>query len=273
MITKIAGRALALSAGLAALALATPAYADTVEASMAGTTFVEIGAGMGQTHAGEFEFINPNGADYIKTFPVKIPFVSTVVGNDIVLDQQRRDASSPAFEASLGHFLGDRLYVRATYRYLGKTHYSGSAAFPIDPSFPPLAFDQDYYMTAHAAYLGIGYDAPLSGPLFVDLSAEGGVARLSSVSRQGANLGDTLGHPRATKTNFSGGGSVGLGVRASARTDVILKARADYLGSAATGISTSAGSPDGNFGINDGEQLKLHGLVNYSVGVTLRTRF
>lgn len=268
------GRALAQSASLAALALAAPAWADEPDGGMAGQTFVEIGAGMGQTHAGQFDFFNPNAVPYIATFPIPVPGVSKTDGDRIILDSQRRDASSPAFEASVGHFLGDRFYLRATYRYLGKTHFSGSAGFPLDPTVPvTIAFDQDYYMTAHAGYLGLGYQVPLTGALFADLSAEGGIARLSSISRQGANVGDPFGHPRRTRNNFSAGASVGLGVGIGARTDVILRARADALGNAETGLSTQMVSPDGNYGIQADEQLKLRNLVNYSVGVALRTRF
>ena len=263
----------ALIAGLMAAGFAPTANAEEGH-SNAGQTFVEIGAGMGQTHASQFDFINPVAAPYIANFPIPVPGVSKTAGDRIILDSQRRDASSPAFEASVGHFVTDRFYIRATYRYLGKTHFSGSAGFPLDPTIPiTIAFDQDYYMTAHAGYLGLGYQLPLARPLFADLSAEGGVARLSSISRQGANVGDPFGHPRRTRDNFSAGASVGLGVAIGARTDVIFKARADALGTAETGLSTAMASPDGNYGINPNEQLKLHNLVNYSVGVALRERF
>lgn len=245
------------------------------DSARAGETFIEVGGGAGAVHAGSFEFINPGGSDYIATFPAKIPGVSKVIGNDIVLDSQRRDAFSPTAEVSLGHFVSDRVYLRATYRYLGSFHLSGSAAFPIDPAIPlAVAFDQDYYLRGHAAYLGIGYQADLTGALFVDLSAEAGAARLRSVSRQGANVGDPLGHPARTVTKFSGGGEAGLGVHLGHRYDLIFKAHADLLGTAETGVvAQDTSSADGNFGINAREQLKLHRLTSYGLAMTLRARF
>ena len=245
------------------------------DSAKAGETFIEVGGGAGAVHAGSFEFINPQGGGYIATFPVAIPGVSKVVGNSIVLDRQRRNASSPSAEVSLGHFIGDRVYVRATYRYLGRFHLSGSAAFPIDPAIPlAVAFDQDYDLRGHAAYLGIGYQADLTGALFVDLSAEAGAARLRSVSRQGANVGDPLGHPARTVTNVSAGGELGLGVHIGRRYDLVFKGRADLLGTAMTGIvPVDTLSADGNFGINAGEQLKLHRVTSYGLAMTLRARF
>jgi hypothetical protein len=229
---------------------------------------------MNQGHAGSFQFVNPEGVAAITSFPIQVPGVSGTRGNRVLLDQQRRNASSVGADATIGHFLTDSVYVRATYRYLGSYHLSGSAAFPLDPSIPiPLAFDQDYHLHAHGAYLGIGYQHTVAGPLFVDLSAEAGAAWLTSVSRQGANIGDTLGHPRATRTQCSGGGEIGLGAHLNSRFDLILKTHADWLGTAATGVvAQDTVAPDGIFGINAGEQLKLRKLVNYGVGVALRIK-
>ena len=98
----------------------------------AGRTFIEVGAGAATTHAGDFEFINPVGSNYIATFPNPPSQVSKVVGNDIILDRQRRDASSITGDVSVGRFLTNSIFVRATYRYLGRYHFSGSAAFPLD---------------------------------------------------------------------------------------------------------------------------------------------
>lgn len=261
-------------AALIAAGFSSAAHAEGGN-SMAGQSFIEVGGGAGAVHAGSFEFINPGGGDYNTTFPAKIPGVSKVVGNDIVLDSQRRDAFSPTAEVSVGHFIGDRVYLRATYRYLGRFHLSGSAAFPIDPAIPlAVAFDQDYYLRGHAAYFGIGYQKDLTGALFVNVSGEAGAASLRSVSRQGANVGDPLGHPRKTVTRFSAGGELGLGVHLGHRYDLVFKARADVLGTAMTGVVASdTFSADGNFGINAGEQLKLHRLTSYGLAMTLRARF
>lgn len=239
----------------------------------AGTTFVEIGAGAATTHTGSFEFINPNGGQYITTFP-NPPFdVSKVVGNDIILDRQRRDASSPTGEVTIGRFLGNALFVRATYRYLGRYHFSGSAAFPVDPNLPALGFDQDYYLRGHGFYAGVGYEKNFAPAVFMDLSVEAGAASLHSVSLQGANLGDPLGHPPRTVTRFSGGAEIGLGVHMNRSFDLIVKARGDWLGNAQTGVSIFTISPDGNFGLNPDEQLKLHKLSAFGAGIALRTRF
>ena len=261
-------------AALIAVGISSAAQARD-DKSLAGQSFIEVGGGAGAVHAGSFEFINPQGSSYIATFPAKIPGVSKVAGNDIVLDSQRRDAFSSTAEITVGHFVGDRVYLRATYRYLGSFHLSGSTAFPIDPTIPlAVGFDQDYSLRGHAAYLGIGYQADLTGALFVDLSGEASAARLRSVSRQGANVGDPLGHPARTVTNFSAGGEVGLGVHLGRRYDLIFKGRADLLGTAMTGVvPTDTVSADGNYGINAGEQLKLHRLTSYGLAMTLRARF
>lgn len=125
--------------------------------AQSGQTFVEIGAGGATTHAGSYDFINPNGGQYITTFPNPPGNQSKVIGNQIILDRQRRDASSPTVEATLGRFINDTVYLRATYRYLGRYHFSGSAAFPVDPQQSALSFDQDFYLRAHGAYAGVGY--------------------------------------------------------------------------------------------------------------------
>jgi len=262
-----------IMAGLIATFCTSAAEAQE-KASRSSETFIEVGGGVGAIDAGSFEFINPLGANYISTFPVPVPGVSKTKGNDIVLDSQRRSAMSPAAEFTIGHFVTDTLYLRASYRYLGKYHLSGSAGFPLDPTIPiTIAFDQDYYLRAHAIYLGIGWQKDLTRTLFIDLSAEGGAARLRSVSRQGANVGDPFGHPARSVTNLSGGVEAGLGVRVGRRIDLIFKARAALLGNASTGLSQQMMTPDGNYGINPGEQLKLHNLKNYSLGATLRVSF
>ena len=240
----------------------------------AGETFVEIGGGASAVHADSFEFINPNGANYIANFPFPIPGVSKTEGDDILLDSQRRNATSPAAELTVGHFLSDSLYVRASYRYLGRYHLSGSAGFPLDPTVPvTIAFDQDYYLRGHGAYLGIGLQSDLTNALFLDVSAEAGAARLRSVSRQGANVGDPFGHPARSVTNLSGGLEAGLGVHVGRKIDLIFKGHADLLGTAETGLSEQMISADGNYGINPDEQLKLHKLQNYGVALTLRASF
>lgn len=263
---------LSINVALLALSLsANTAFAET-EPSHLGETFVEIGGGLGEVHAGSFEFINPQGAAFLNGFPVAVPGVSKVQGDQIVLDRQRRDASSPIASVSVGHFINQTTYVRATYRYLGSYHLRGSAAFPIDPTIPvALAFDQDYYLKGHALYLGIGVQKDVTPALFVAASAEAGAARLTSVSQQGANIGDPLGHPASTRTRFTGGGELGLGVHATRKLDVIFNAHADLLGTVMTGVvPADTLSSDGNFGINKGEQLRLHGLVNYGLGLVLR---
>lgn len=255
-------------------ALGAAAIFSSAAQAETGETFVEIGGGAGAVHAGSFEFINPNGANYIATFPFPVPGVSKTDGDDIVLDSQRRNATSPAAELTVGHFLNDALYVRASYRYLGKYHFSGSAGFPLDPTVPvTIAFDQDYYLRGHAAYLGVGLQKDLTSALFVDVSAEAGAARLRSVSRQGANVGDPFGHPARTVTNLSGGLEAGLGVHIGRKMDLIFKGHADLLGTAETGLSELMISADGNYGINPDEQLKLHDLKNYGLAITVRASF
>jgi hypothetical protein len=246
--------------------LAVPAQARS------GQTFVEVGVGGATTHAGSFEFINPNGGDYIKSFSPPPPGASMVVGNDIILYHQRRDSSSATAEASIGHFLTDSLFVRATYRYLGRYHFSGSAGFPIDQT-GSVGFDQDFYLRAQGVYVGLGYEKTFGSQVFVDLSVEAGGTALHGVSTQGANVGDPFGHPPRTKTNFSSGGEIGLGVHLNRRLDLIVKGRGDWLGTAETGVSTAMVSADGNFGINPDEQLKMHKLSNFGAGLTLRARF
>lgn len=240
--------------------------------AQAGKTFVEIGAGAATTHAGSFEFINPNGGQYIATFPNPPSDVSKVVGNDIILDRQRRDASSPTGDVTIGRFLNDKIFVRATYRYLGRYHFSGSATFPVD-SVTPIGFDQDYYLRGHGFYAGLGYEKNFAPAVFMDLSVEAGAASLHSVSLQGANLQDPLGHPPRTVTRFSGGAEIGLGVHMNRSFDLIVKARGDWLGNAETGVSQFAISPDGNWAINADEQLKLHWLSTFGAGVAVRARF
>lgn len=257
---------LAIVLGVAAMVAGT-AQAQT------GETFAEIGGGGATAHAGGFDFVNPNGAQYIATFVNPPGNQSKVIGDRIILDRQRRDASSPTGEVTIGHFLSDTVYVRATYRYLGRYHFSGSAAFPIDPQQSALSFDQDYYLRAHGAYAGVGCQKNVAAGAFVALSAEAGAASLRSVSRQGANLGDPLGHPAATRTRFSGGGEIALGVHLNQRFDLIAKARGDWLGRAATGISVDTISADGNFGVNPDEQLRLRKLATYGFSVGLRARF
>jgi len=50
-----------------------------------------------------------------------------------------------------------------------------------------------------------------------------GAARLRSVSRQGANVGDALGHPVRSVTNLSGGLEADLGVHVGRKIDLIFK--------------------------------------------------
>ena len=250
----------------AAMTVAGPACAQDSR------TFVELGGGAATTHAGSFEFINPNGGQYIATFPSPPPDVSKVVGNDIILDRQRRDASSITGDVSVGRFVTRSIFIRATYRYLGRYHYRGSATFPVD-SFTPLSFDQDYYLRGHGFYAGIGYEKTFGPMLFMDASVEAGVARLHSVSQQGANLQDPLGHPPRTVSNLSGGGVLALGVHLNRRLDFIVNARADLLGTAETGVSTFMISADQNWAINPDEQLKLHKLSSFGAGIGLRARF
>lgn len=260
-------------AGLIAASLSSAASSRDAE-SNAGQTFVEIGGGASAVHADSFEFTNPNGANYIANFPFPVPGVSKTDGDDILLDSQRRNAFSPAAELTVGYFLSHPLYVRATYRYLGRYHLSGSAGFPLDPTVPvTIAFDQDYYLRGHGAYLGIGLQKDLTNALFLDVSAEAGAARLRSVSRQGANVGDPFGHPARSVTNLSGGLEAGLGVHVGRKIDLIFKGHADLLGIAETGLSEQMISADGNYGINPDEQLKLHNLTNYGAAITLRASF
>ena len=105
------------------------------------------------------------------------------------------------------------------------------------------------------------------------MAAEAGAAFLHSVSRQGANIGDPLGHPAATRTSFSAGGELGFGIHLNRHVDIVAKGRGDWLGKAATGISRETVSADGNFGLNPDEQLRLRKLSTYSFSVGLRARF
>lgn len=250
----------------AAITVAGPAFAQDSR------SFVEVSGGAATTHAGSFEFINPNGSQYIATFPSPPSSVSKVVGNDIILDSQRRDASSLTADVSAGRFLTRNIFVRATYRYLGRYHFSGSAAFPLD-SYTSLAFDQDYYLRGHGFYAGLGYEKAIGPMVFFDVSAEAGVASLHSVSRQGANLQDPLGHPPRTVSNLSGGAALALGVHLNRGIDLLTSVHGDWLGSAETGVSEFEVSPDGNFGLNPDEQLKLHNLTSFGAGIGLRARF
>ena len=82
---------------------------------------------------------------------------------------------SPAAEITVGHFLSDSFYLRASYRYLGRYHLSGSAGFPLDPTVPlTVAFDQDCYVRGHGVYLALGLQEDLTDTLFLDVSAEAG---------------------------------------------------------------------------------------------------
>lgn len=235
-------------------------------------TFIEVGGGAATTHAGSFEFINPNGGQYIATFP-NPPFdASKVVGNDIILDHQRRDASSITADVTVGRFVTNTVFLRATYRHLGRYHFSGSATFPLE-AFTPLAYDQDYYLRGNGFYAGVGYEKRFGPMVFMDVSAEAGVARLHSVSQQGANLQDPLGHPPRTVSKLSGGAVLAMGVHLNRRLDLLTSIRGDWLGSAETGVSQAEVSADGNFGLNADEQLKLHKLSSFGVGIGLRARF
>lgn len=218
--------------------------------------FIEGRAGGSFGRFDDLKFLNPDGIAFT-TNPVS--------GNYIILNGKDLSDSSFTGGTSVGYFLNNYAFVKASYQYFGTFKASGYANFPAGGG----NFQQEIKTVAHGLLLGIGADFDIiDNRYFIEPTAEIGVGFLHSTGRQGANLGASNTFPSKNNTNFIGGAGLSLGYHVNKSFDVLVGGHYYWLGKADTGIT---GNPP-PAGMNTGEQLQAK-LQVFTVTLAARLHF
>ena len=217
--------------------------------------FVEGRAGGAFGNFNDFRFQNPVGAG---------PANLNIGGNFVPLNNRNVSDTSWTAGASVGYFFTPNVFGKVSYQYFGKLRASGNADFtPIGAGI----FRQDLTTSANTVMVGLGFDYDITKQIFVEPTAELGVGFLSSKGVQGANLGTPVNFPSGNRTNFVGGGGLGLGYHATSQVDFLINGNYYYLGKADTGVT---GNPP-PAGMNVGEQLQAKlSVISLTAGARMK---
>ena len=230
-----------------------PVYKAPVAVQVPSAWFVEgrVGAAFGSFS--DLKFLNPVG----------VPFTSNAVsGNFIILNNKDLADTSFTGGASVGYFLNNQWFAKASYQYFGRFQASGFANFPGVGNFR-----QDLTTRAHGFLVGLGGDFNVTNAIFVEPTVEVGVGYLRSTGQQGANIGTPNNFPSQNHTNFIAGGGLGVGYHVTPRVDVLVSGNYYWLGKADTGVT---GTPP-PVGMNTGEQLQANlSVVTATVGARMK---
>ena len=233
-----------------------PAYKAPVAVPLPSPTwFVEGRAGAAFGNFNNFLFQNPVGAG---------PLNLNIGGNFVPLNPKNDSDTSWTAGASVGYFFSPNFFGKVSYQYFSALQANGFADFR---SIGGGIFRQDLKTSANTVMVGLGYDYDITKQIFLEPTAELGVGFLSSKGVQGANLGTPANFPSANRTNFVGGGGLGLGYHATSNVDFLVNGNYYWLGKADTGVT---GNPP-PAGMNTGEQLQAKlSVISLTAGARMK---
>jgi opacity protein-like surface antigen len=197
--------------------------------------FVEGGLGGAHGNMTHVEYDDPVGSLFT---------LNAKQGTGIIPQSVTKNPWSGAAAFSAGHFVGDRYFLRATYRYFGTRSATANGLFFSSPGAPqqiPTSFPQSITTTAHGVFLGAGVEIEPGEDWFIDPSVEIGAVL---VHANGIRDVDTIiqePYPSRAQINPAYGAGLAVGKRLTSDLALEVLMNWDNLGRADTATAPDIG--------------------------------